>query len=117
MMNVEQIEALVVKTLEDGKARDIQVMNVEGISSFTDRMIVATGTSTTHVKSNGNAVSQAFKDINQPPLGMETTQDPQWVLIDLGDVVVHVMTESARAHYQLEKLWAREPDRSAVSED
>lgn len=116
-MNVQQIEALVVKTLEDGKARDIQVMNIEGISTFTDRMIVASGTSTTHVKSNGNAVAQAFKDIDEPPLGVETTQDPQWVLIDLGDVVVHVMTESAREHYQLEKLWEKKPERAEVSED
>ena len=111
-MNKQAVQDLVVKTLEDGKARDIQIIDVEGISSFTDLMIIATGTSTTHVKANGNAVAQAFKDIDRPPLGIETTQDPQWMLIDLNNAVVHVMTEATRERYQLEKLWSMAPDRS-----
>lgn len=104
-MDLKKTETLIVSALEDSKARDIQVIDVSGVSSFTDLMVIATGTSTTHVKSTGNSVSQAFKDAGEPPLGMEAGPDPDWVLIDLGNAIVHVMTESARAHYQLEKLW------------
>ncbi|WP_338065092.1 ribosome silencing factor [Thiomicrorhabdus sediminis] len=104
-MNLKEVENLVVTTLEDAKARDIQVIDVAGVSSFADLMIVATGTSTTHVRSCGSFVEQAFKDAGEPPMGVETGPQPDWVLIDLGDVIVHVMTEGARAHYALEKLW------------
>lgn len=109
MMNSEQIESLVVSALEDAKARDIQVMDVSQLCSFTDKMIVATGTSTTHVRSTGSAVAQAFKDAGEPPMGVEAGPEPDWVLVDLGSAIVHVMTESARAHYQLEKLWNIKP--------
>lgn len=105
MMSIEAIEKLVINTLEDSKARDIQVLDVTTLCSFTDRMIIATGTSTTHVRSSGQAVAQAFKDAGEPPMGIESGPEPDWLLVDLGNAVVHVMTESARAHYQLEKLW------------
>lgn len=114
-MELDEIKKRVVETLEDSKARDIQVMDVAGVSSFADLMVVATGTSTTHVKSTGNAVAQAFKEAGMPPLGVESGPQPDWVLIDLGNVVVHVMTEGARAHYALEKLWDIKP--SSQSEE
>lgn len=104
-MELTEIKDLIVETLEDSKARDIQVMDVSEVSSFADLMVVATGTSTTHVKSTGNAVALAFKDAGYPPLGVEAGPQPDWVLVDLGDAIVHVMTEAARAHYALEKLW------------
>jgi len=104
-MNMKQVEDLIVKTLEDSKARDIQVMDIKGISSFADLMVVATGTSTTHVKALGSHVEQAFKEAGEPPLGVEAGPQPDWVLVDLGNAIVHVMTEGARAHYALEKLW------------
>ncbi|MDG6779095.1 ribosome silencing factor [Thiomicrorhabdus sp. zzn3] len=104
-MELEEKQNLIVETLEDSKARDIQVIDVAGVSSFADLMVVATGTSTTHVRSTGNAVAQAFKDAGFPPLGVEAGPQPDWVLVDLGDAIVHVMTEAARAHYALEKLW------------
>lgn len=104
-MELEEKQNLIVETLEDSKARDIQVIDIAGVSSFADLMVVATGTSTTHVRSTGNAVAQAFKDAGFPPLGVEAGPQPDWVLVDLGDTIVHVMTEAARAHYALEKLW------------
>lgn len=110
-MNTEQVRKLVVSNLEDSKALDIQVIDVKEKCTFTDVMIVATGTSTTHVKSTGNAVEQAFKKNGTPALGVESSQDPEWVLIDLGVAVVHVMTAAARERYQLEKLWSFEPAR------
>uniref|UniRef100_Q31IE2 Ribosomal silencing factor RsfS n=1 Tax=Hydrogenovibrio crunogenus (strain DSM 25203 / XCL-2) TaxID=317025 RepID=Q31IE2_HYDCU len=109
MMDSQQVEALIVSTLEDSKARDIQVLDVSKLSSFTDKMVIATGTSTTHVRSTGNAVAQAFKEAGEPPMGVEAGPEPDWVLVDLGNAIVHVMTESARAHYQLEKLWNIKP--------
>lgn len=114
-MELHETEALIVDTLENSKARDIHVMDVSEVSTFTDLMVVATGTSTTHVKSTGSAVSQAFKDAGEPPLGTEAGPEPDWVLIDLGNAIVHVMTESARAHYQLERLWAVKPEEQAVA--
>lgn len=108
-MDLQQVEDLVVEALENMKARDIQVLDVTELCSFTDKMIVATGTSSTHVKATGNAVAQAFKDAGEPPMGVEAGPEPDWILVDLGNAIVHVMTESARAHYQLEKLWSIKP--------
>ena len=104
-MDLKQIEDLVVSTLEDAKARDIQILDVAGVSSFADLMVVATGTSTTHVRALGSHLEQAFKEAGEPPLGVEGGPQPDWVLVDLGNVIVHVMTEGARAHYAIEKLW------------
>lgn len=104
-MDLVQIESLIVTTLDDSKARDIQVMDVKGVSSFADLMVVATGTSTTHVRALGSHVEQAFKEAGEPPLGVEGGPQPDWVLVDLGNAVVHIMTEGARAHYAIEKLW------------
>lgn len=101
---------LVTKTLDDGKARDIQVIDVTGLASFTDCMVVATGTSTTHVKALGGMVEQAFKEANDPCLGAESGPQPEWMLVDHGNIVIHVMTEQARAYYSLEKLWQVKDD-------
>jgi len=110
-MDTIQTEKLVLTNLENAKALDIQVLDVRKKCTFTNKMIVATGTSTTHVKSTGAFVEKAFKDIGEPALGVESSQDPEWVLIDLDAVVVHVMTAAAREKYQLEKLWSFEPVR------
>jgi ribosome-associated protein len=104
-MDIKAVESLVVNTLDDGKARDIQVIDISGVSSFADLMVIATGTSTTHVRALGSHVDQAFKQAGEPPLGVESGPQPDWVLVDLGNTIVHVMTEGARAHYALEKLW------------
>lgn len=104
-MDLNEVQNLIVETLEDSKARDIQVMDVAGISSFADLMIVATGTSTTHVRALGSHLEQAFKEAGEPALGVEGGPQPDWVLVDLGNAIVHIMTEGARAHYAIEKLW------------
>jgi ribosome-associated protein len=114
-MNLVEKQALVIEALEDGKARDITVLEVSKMSSFTDVMVVATGTSTTHVRSLGSRVAQALKDAGEPPLGTETSPQPDWVLVDAEDMVIHVMTESARAHYALEKLWEKKPSNRSES--
>jgi len=115
-MDLAEVEALVVSTLEDFKARDIQVIDISERSSFADRMIIATGTSTTHVKAVGSNVGLAFKEAGEAPLGVEAGPQPDWVLVDLGDTIVHVMTEGARAHYALEKLWEVKPEAAPEAE-
>ncbi len=110
-MQAEQLKDLVIHALEDGKGRDLQTLDVHDRCDFADYMVIATGTSTTHVKALGNAVVKDAKEAGAPPLGVEAPQDPEWVLVDLGDVVVHIMTERARAHYALEKLWSVAPVR------
>ncbi|BBP44086.1 ribosome silencing factor [Thiosulfativibrio zosterae] len=115
-MNLQTKQDIIYKALDDGKARDIKIMDVSQISTFTNLMVVATGTSTTHVRSLGSRVAQEVKDAGEEPLGVEAGPEPDWVLVDLGDAIVHVMTESARAHYALEKLWEVQPASQTIAE-
>jgi len=104
-MEPEQLRDLVVKTLEDLKARDIKVIDVRGRSDITDIMVVASGSSDRQVNACAEAVAFQSKLAGQPPLGMEGTQEGEWALVDLDIVVVHVMQPKVRDFYQLERLW------------
>jgi ribosome-associated protein len=103
---MDHLLALVIDALEDLKGMDIKVLDVTDMTSITDRMVIAGGTSTRHVKSLADHVALKAKQAGNPPLGMEGEQAGEWVLIDLGDVVVHVMLPPVRAFYALEKLWS-----------
>ena len=107
-MNLNEIKALAVTSLEDMKAQEIAVLDVKGKSSMTDVMIVATGNSTRHVKSIAGNLIKAFKDAGNQPLGSEGETNGEWVLVDLNEVVVHVMQRDVRDFYNLEKLWGVE---------
>ena len=96
---------LALAALDDLKAKDITVLDVRGLTSMTDTMIICSGTSNRHVKSIAQAVVEKCKDAGRRPLGMEGLDESEWVLVDLGDAIVHVMQVQARAFYQLEKLW------------
>ena len=92
--------------LEDAKARDIVVLDVRKISDFTDYMVIATGTSNRHVQSTADKVVDALRAHGVRTVGVEGGRTGDWVLIDFGDAVVHVMRPAVRDFYNLEKLWS-----------
>jgi ribosome-associated protein len=92
--------------LEDAKTQNIAVLDVRKISDFTDYMVIATGTSNRHVQSSADKVVETLRGHGVRPVGIEGKQLGDWVLIDVGDVVVHLMREQTRDFYNLEKLWS-----------
>jgi ribosome-associated protein len=104
-MKTDVLTDLVVDALDDLKAQDVRVLDVRDKTSITDVMVFATGTSNRHVKSLADNVMEKAKEAGVPPVGTEGVEQGEWALIDLGDVVVHIMQASVRAFYQLEKLW------------
>jgi ribosome-associated protein len=105
MMQSERLRDLALEALSSMKAVDVTVIDVRGHSAITDFMIVASGTSDRHLKSVATSVVVRAKESGVMPLGVEGEQGGEWVLVDLRDVVVHVMLPRVRAFYQLEKLW------------
>ncbi len=95
----------IVDTLEDMKAREIVVLNVSAITSITDAMVVCTGTSSRHTKSIAEHLVTQSKIRGIMPIGVEGQQYGDWILVDLGDAVVHIMLAETRSFYGLEKLW------------
>ncbi len=112
-MNLEEMQTFAVNALEDLKAQDIVVLDVRGKSSMTDLMIIATGNSTRHVKSIAANLFKEFKDADNQPLGMEGEDNGEWVLVDLNEIVVHIMQRDVRDFYNLEKLWGVEESEEA----
>jgi len=103
--STKQLEKLVVDSLEEMKAQKITVLDVHELTSVTDTMVVCNGTSSRQVRGIANRVVENAKKENLMPLGVEGEQKGEWVLVDLGDVVVHVMLPTIREFYQLERLW------------
>lgn len=115
-LTTDQLQQLVVSSLEDFKANDITVIDVSGKSPLTERLVVASGNSTRHVKSMADNLIVKAKAAGNPPLGVEGAREGEWVLVDLNDVIVHLMLRQTRAFYNLEKLWEASADhRSGVS--
>lgn len=107
-MQAEQILKIVQEVLDERKGQNITTLDVRGKTGFTDYMVVVTGTSDRHLKSLCEYVSEKLKENGVRPLGTEGDLGSDWVLLDLGDVIVHAMTAQARGFYQLEKLWSVE---------
>lgn len=111
-MQSGDLKRVIENALEDAKARDITWMNVADQTDITDYMVVASGTSNTHVKAVVNRLLDQTAAAGFKPLGIEGQEDGEWVLIDLGDVVVHVMLPKTREFYDLERLWSMGASRS-----
>lgn len=105
-MKSHELASLATSALEDLKGRDIVEIDIAEKSNIADAMLLATGTSRRHVKSLADQVKIRAKDAGEAPLGVEGEDTGEWVLVDLGDVIVHVMTEEMRDFYALEKLWS-----------
>ncbi|MEQ8514286.1 MAG: ribosome silencing factor, partial [Chromatocurvus sp.] len=99
------LKALVVDALEDLKAVNLASIDVRGLTDVMDWMIVASGNSNRHVKSLADNVSVEAKGAGFMPLGVEGMDAGEWVLVDLGDVVAHIMLPATRDFYDLERLW------------
>jgi nicotinate-nucleotide adenylyltransferase len=104
-MNPEQIKDQVVAALEDVKGQDIRVIDITDVSNFADFMIVASGTSDTHVKALAREASTSLRTQGVKPIGEDGADIGEWVMVDFGDVVLHVMRPEVREYYDLEKLW------------
>jgi ribosome-associated protein len=107
----------VFQALSDLKAEKINEINVEGVASFTDRMMFASGNSSRHVKSIAQSVIDSAKQAGVGVLGFEGEDVGEWVLIDLGDIVVHVMQQDTREFYDIERLWTEQVDLAASATD
>lgn len=108
-MNADAVKDIAIEALEDLKGKDIKCIGIGEISTIADYMIVATGTSSRHVKSLSEEVVKKAKEAGAAVNGTEGQGQSEWVLIDLGDVIVHVMLEETRSLYDLESLWSMSP--------
>lgn len=97
---------LITETMEDLKAEDVQTFDVRGLTTMTDFMIIASGRTGRQVKAIADKLIEAAKTRQIKPLGVEGQQQAEWILIDFGDVIAHVMHPVTRDYYQLEKLWS-----------
>jgi len=116
-MNSEQLCDLVVAALEDVKAKDIVKLDVRELTTVTDYMIVASGTSNRHVKALAHAVAEKARKAGHRPNGIEGEEGSEWVLLDLQDALVHVMLPRVRDFYNLEKLWLLSPVKGLAAID
>ena len=97
---------LIAEAARELLAEDVVALDVRQAVSFADTFIVATGRSDRHVRSIGDAIAEAIAKTGEKPLGVEGYQDGRWLLMDLGDVIVHVFQRDVRRHYDLERLWS-----------
>jgi ribosome-associated protein len=117
IMQAEQLKDLVVTALEDIKAQDVSVIDVRDRTSVTDFMVLASGTSSRHVKSLADSVVSEAKDQGVRANNVEGDGGSDWILVDLGDVVVHVMMPATREFYDLERFWRDAPDLGAAGHE
>lgn len=105
-MNSEKLSTLVVEALDDVKAQDVVRLDVRDMTTVTDYMIVASGTSNRHVRALADNVAEKAREAGHRPIGIEGEDGGEWVLLDLQDALVHVMLPKVREFYNLEKLWS-----------
>lgn len=108
-MDLKKLQQIVVSALEDIKGRDIEVLNTTKLTSLFDRIVIASGDSNRQVRSLARNVHDKVAEAGGEVLSMEGEDNGEWVLVDLGEIVVHVMQPAIRAHYNLEELWSARP--------
>jgi ribosome-associated protein len=111
------LEGIVAAALEDMKAVNVKVMDVRGLTDIADVMVVASGNSDRHVRSVADRVIEKAKEAGFRPLGIEGAREGEWVLVDLQDIVVHVMLPRVREFYSLERMWETEAAPAVVNDD
>ncbi|CDH06244.1 conserved hypothetical protein [Xenorhabdus bovienii str. Jollieti] len=105
-MQGTELQKFVIDKLEDSKAQDIVSIDVRGKSSITDCMVICTGTSTRHLMSVADNLVDDCREAGIMPLGVEGQGISDWIVVDLGEIMIHVMQEDSRRMYELEKLWS-----------
>lgn len=106
-MNTEQMTGAVVSALEDIKGEDIKVLDVSALSPLFERMVICSAGSSRQTKALADNVQEKLKELGEPVLGVEGQETGEWVLVDLGRVIVHIMQPAVRQYYNLEELWGK----------
>jgi len=109
MLSTEEKTKAIVAALEDVKALDIQVIDTSKLSPLFERMIVASAQSTRQTKALADSVEKKLKELDEIPLSTEGESSGEWILVDFGEVLVHIMQPAVRAYYNLEELWGVQP--------
>jgi ribosome-associated protein len=112
-MDIRKLQKIAVAALEDIKGEDIEVINTTKLTALFDRIIVVTGNSNRQTRALARSVHDKVKEAGGEVYGIEGDDSGEWVLIDLGDIVVHVMLPAVRSYYNLEELWQAPPKRAA----
>ena len=107
-LQVEATKKMALEALDNLKAENVVLLDVRAQSSFTDYMIFASGSSRRHVSAIAESVVEAAKAADSPAIGVEGEDIGEWILVDLGDVIIHIMLPDVRLYYDLEKLWGEE---------
>ena len=110
-MDIRKLQKIVVSALEDIKGKDIEVINTTKLTSLFDRIVIACGDSNRQVKALARNVQDKVREAGGEVISVEGEEAGEWVLVDLGDIVVHVMQPAVRSYYNLEELWQTTPTR------
>jgi ribosome-associated protein len=114
-MDIRKLQKIAVNALEDIKGKDIEVIDTRKLTSLFDKIIIASGDSNRQTKALARNVHDKIKEAGGDVLGMEGEDVGEWVLVDLGDIVVHIMQPNIRSHYDLASLWKTTPKRAAAA--
>lgn len=114
-MDIRKLQRLVVDALEDVKAQDIRVFNTTSLTELFDRVVIASGTSNRQTRALAASVAEKVKAAGGQVIGVEGSEAGEWVLVDLGDVVVHIMQPAVRDYYALEEIWGGRPVRMKLA--
>jgi ribosome-associated protein len=108
-MDIKKLEKVVVSALEDIKGEEIEVINTSKLTPLFDRVVLASADSNRQTRALARNVAEKVKEAGGEVLSVEGEETGEWVLVDLGDIVVHVMQPAVRLHYRLEELWSNAP--------